>query len=48
VDVAENFPNECRYLQEMLGQVYLDDAEVRKRGLTPDQRLGFIGNAAGR
>jgi transposase len=39
VDVAENFPRECRYVLEMLGQVYGHDAEARDRGLTPDQRL---------
>lgn len=39
VDVAENFPNECRYVLEMLGQVYGHDAEAREHGLTPDQRL---------
>ena len=39
VDVAENFPRECRYVLEMLGQVYSHDAEARDRGLTPDQRL---------
>ena len=39
VEVAENFPNECRYVLEMLGQVYGNDAEARDRGLTPDERL---------
>ena len=39
VDVAENFPDECRYVLEMLGQVYVHDAEARERGLTPDERL---------
>ncbi len=39
VDVAENFPDECRYVLEMLGQVYRRDAEARERGLTPDERL---------
>jgi transposase len=39
VDVAENFPNECRYVLEMLGQVYGKDAEARDRGLTPAERL---------
>jgi transposase len=39
VDVAENFPRECRYVLEMLGQVYGHDAEARDRGLTPVQRL---------
>jgi predicted nucleic acid-binding Zn-ribbon protein len=39
VDVAENFPNECRYVLEMLGQVYGHDAEARERGLAPEERL---------
>ena len=39
VDVAENFPHECRYVLEMLGQVYGNDAEARELGMTPDQRL---------
>jgi hypothetical protein len=37
--VAENFPRECRYVLEMLGQVYGHDAEARDRGLTPGERL---------
>jgi transposase len=39
VDVAENFPDECRFVLEMLGQVYVHDAEARERGLTPEERL---------
>lgn len=39
MDVAESFPNECRYVLELLGQVYLHDAEARERSLTPDERL---------
>jgi transposase len=39
VDVADNFPEECRYVLELLGQVYGHDAEARERGLTPDERL---------
>jgi len=39
VDVAENFPSECRYVLEMLGQVYLHDTEARESGLTPEERL---------
>jgi transposase len=39
VDVAENFPRECRYVLEMLGLVYGHDAEARELGLTPDERL---------
>jgi len=41
VDVAENFPNECRYVLELLGQVYLHDAEARQRSLTLEERLRF-------
>ena len=41
VEVAANFPGECRYVLEMLGQVYGRDAEARERGLTPEQRLQF-------
>jgi transposase len=41
VEVAANFPDECRYVLEMLGQVYGHDAEARQRGLTPGQRLQF-------
>ena len=41
VEIAENFPNECRYVLELLGQVYLHDAEARERSLTPEERLPF-------
>ena len=37
--MAGNFPDECRYVLEMLGRVYGNDAESRERGLLPDQRL---------
>jgi hypothetical protein len=39
VEVAPNFPDECRYVLEMLGRVYGADAEAREHGLTPQQRL---------
>jgi hypothetical protein len=39
VEVAANFPDECRYVLEMLGRVYGHDAEARERGLTPEERL---------
>ncbi len=49
VEVAENFPNECRYVLEMLGQVYGHDAEAQQRGLTPDESsCGSIRIAADR
>ena len=38
-EVAANFPTECRYVLEMLGEVYGHDAEARQRKLTPDERL---------
>jgi len=41
VEVADNFPDECRYVLEMLGRVYGNDAEARERGLSPKQRLEF-------
>jgi transposase len=41
VDVTANFPAECQYVLEMLGQVYGFDAETRERGMTPAERLTF-------
>ena len=41
VDVANDFPDECRYLLETLRQVYQHDALARQRGLSPDERLRF-------
>lgn len=39
MEVADNFPDECRYVLEMLGRVYGIDTEARERGLSPAQRL---------
>jgi hypothetical protein len=39
VDVAANFPEECRYVLETLGKVYGFDAEAKHRGLKPEERL---------
>src|SRR5213079_582576 len=39
IQAAGNFPDECRYVLEMLGRVYGNDAEARQRGLLPQQRL---------
>jgi transposase len=41
VDVAENFPEECRYVLETLGGVWYNDELARKRELPPEQRLRF-------
>jgi transposase len=39
VEVAANFPDQCRYVLEMLGQVYGHDANARERSLTASDRL---------
>jgi hypothetical protein len=39
VEVAPNFPLECRYVLETLGEVYGNDDTAREQGMTPDQRL---------
>jgi transposase len=41
VEVIANFPDQCRYVLEMLGQVYSYDAEAREQAMTPVQRLQF-------
>lgn len=41
VEVAQNFPEECRYVLERLGEVYRNDAEARDNRLTPQERLLF-------
>ena len=46
MEVAPNFPDECRYVLETLGEVYRYDAEARARGLTPEERLRFIRSTA--
>jgi transposase len=40
-EVAANFPEQCRYVLERLGEVYKYDDEARERGLTPEERLRF-------
>ncbi len=41
VEVAANFPEECRYVLETLGDVYRYDAEARAGKLSPAERLRF-------
>lgn len=41
VDVAGNFPEQCRYVLEKLGSVWHHDHLARERRLTPEQRLLF-------
>jgi transposase len=40
-EVADSFPDECRYVLESLGAVYGFDAEAKDRGLTAEERLEF-------
>jgi transposase len=41
VEVAANFPDECRYVLEMLGAVWYNDALTRKQGLPLPECLRF-------
>ncbi len=41
VDVADNFPDECRHVLEELGKVYKNDAIAREQKMTDDERLRF-------
>jgi len=41
VDVAEHFPEQCRYVLEALQVVYANDAVARRRKLSPSARLRF-------
>jgi transposase len=41
VEVADNFPEECRYMLETLGGVYHYDELARERELSPEDRLRF-------
>jgi transposase len=41
VEVAGNFPAECRFVLETLGGVYANDAVAREQKMTPVARLDF-------
>jgi transposase len=41
VEVADNFPEECRYMLETLRDVYHHDALAREQAMSPEQRLRF-------
>jgi transposase len=41
VEVIENFPAECRFVLETLGEVYGHDDQARELGLSPEERLHF-------
>jgi transposase len=48
VEVAENFPDECRFVLETLKGVYQNEAVARKRNLSPPERLRFHQKQSGR
>lgn len=39
VEIASNFPEQCRYVLESLGGVYHNDARAREGKMTPEERL---------
>jgi hypothetical protein len=41
VEVAENFPRECRTVLEILGKVYHHDAIAQQQSLSPKERLVY-------
>ena len=41
VDVVESFPEDVRYVLEILAKVYKNDAVARQDNLSPQQRLSF-------
>ena len=41
VEVVPNFPEECRFVLEALGEVYGYDAQAHEQGLSPEDRLRF-------
>lgn len=47
VDVAEQFPEECRYVLESLSVIYRNDAIARERKLSPSARRHFHQSESG-
>jgi transposase len=47
VDVAEDFPEECRYVLELLTAVYHNDEVARERQLSPSARRHFHQSESG-
>jgi hypothetical protein len=41
VEVTPNFPQECRFVLETLGQIYGNDAVAQEQGLSAEERLRF-------
>ena len=42
VEVAPNFPDECRHVLESLRRVYWFDAQAKAQGMNPEARLHFV------
>ncbi len=47
VEVTSNFPEECRFVLESLGEVYGNDARAQEQGLSPEERLRFHQSQSG-
>ena len=47
VDVAWNFPEQCRYVLETLKEVYKNDKIAKKQNMTPQERLSFHQSKSG-
>ena len=41
VEIVESFPEESRYVIELLAKVYKNDAQTRKENMSPEERLAF-------
>lgn len=41
VEIAPNFPEECRHVLVTVGEIYHHDKQARERELSPDKRLRF-------
>jgi hypothetical protein len=47
VDIADNFPNECRYVLEKLGAVYANEAAATEQQLPAEERMRFHQSESG-
>ena len=47
VDVAWNFPEQCRYVLETLKEVYKNDKIAKEQNMTPQERLSFHQSKSG-
>jgi hypothetical protein len=47
VDVAGNFPQECRYVLHVFEKIYKNDDLTKKQTMSPEQRLEFHQNHSG-